>query len=112
MKKTENRKAHIFKDEYDNLKANIITNIWLCVFSQNDHYLDLTDHRESIPINSWEDDSITETIDELVIRDGDVIAISNCMEYNIEEAETNLKVLDVPMLIDILRVTEDLIQPK
>ena len=109
--KAENRKYKTFKDEYDDLKTNIITNIWFCVYNQVNHTLDMTDHRETVVLQSWDDNQISETIDELVILGADLISISSCSEYNIEGEENNLKDFEIPQLLNILRVVEDIIQP-
>lgn len=104
------KRSDYFKGQYHSLKDTIVGEIYDIIKHQDDQILDMTDHRKSIVVNSWEDGEVTETIDQLFIHapDNQLIAISNCMEYNIEGEETNLNNLDVPMLIEILNVVEDL----
>ena len=106
-----------FKDQYDELKTSIIDEIWQLILDSGEEdenilKMDMSKLKEPIVMNSWDDDKVCETIDEIIINDSEVVAISNCMDYNIEEKETNFEKFNIPFLIEILIAVEDIIKHK
>lgn len=104
MKKLTSR-ANMWQYQYDELKSSVITDIWSRVKDRPDQTLDLMEER-GIPaiVTGNFDDQESETIDELVVKDGKVIA--NASSSYGGEQEFNLDDWEVPFLIAILDSVE------
>lgn len=88
-----------FRNDYDKLKNDIITAIWMMIRTQPDDRLEIMEERD-IPaiIIQTIDDQISEVIDELVIDGSKVKAWTSMYD---EYAEYDIESFDIPMLIAI-----------
>jgi hypothetical protein len=107
------RRAELHKKDYEALKAHIVGDIWFYLKEQPDQTLDMSEEKgiPALVINSWDDNEVCETLDELRINDKNgVTAIGNCMEYCIEEEEYDIEKFEVPFLTEILDSVEKHVQ--
>lgn len=97
--------AKKFQNEYDELKADIITYIWFCIKDRNDSSLDIMETK-GIPaiVTQSFDDQVSETIDELIVKEAKVIAIASSLYDDVKEY--NLDDFEVPFLIQIFDSVE------
>ncbi len=100
MRTAENRRK-----DYEALKSNIISDIWFLIKDRDGASLEMYETR-GVPalVTQTFDDQMSETIDELIVRQNKVIAIASSAfddvnEYDLEEFE-------VPFLICILESIE------
>ena len=101
MKKT----AEVWKDAYETMKSQIITDIWFLIKDREDATLDITEEK-GIPalVTGNFDDQESETICDLVARKDKVIAIAT--SYYDNDQEYDLDEWEVPFLVTILDSVE------
>ncbi len=97
-------KSSEYIKNYNDLKSDIITDIWYLIKDIETGSLDITE-KPGIPAIVTAEYTIqaSETIDEIVIIGSEVIAIASCHD---DINEYNLDIFEVPMLISILESVE------
>ena len=101
MKKT----AEVWKDSYETMKSQIITDIWFLIKDRDGAALDISETNGIFAIVTGNfDDQESETIDELIVRKDKVIAVAS--SYYDDVQEYDLDEWEVPFLIAILDSVE------
>jgi hypothetical protein len=102
---TKMKRAEIWSKQYDEMKSQIITDIWLLIKDREEKSLDIM-KRKGIPaiVVNIIDDQFSETIDELIVHEDKVKGVSRNIYNSFNTYDLNE--FEAPMLILILESVE------
>jgi hypothetical protein len=107
MRSTKERASeHVggYKKAYDDLRGDIITEIWMILREQPDETMDISETKDCPAIiTNYIDDQESETIHELCIEGNKVMATAGIYE---DDTEYDLEEFEAPMLIQIFESVE------
>ena len=97
------KRAEIWSKQYDEMKSQIITDIWFLIKDREGKSLDIME-KKGIPAIVIIDDQFSETIDELIVDEDKVRAVSS--DYDADFYTYDLNKFEAPILIAILDSVE------